>query len=471
LAVTGITDYPYFDGVLLLSMKKTIWTIWIILTLALLGFYLYKILFAVEKGELLIGETTYGHYQIEMACAACHTDDFGGKEVLQDACMNCHEAELKEARDSHPKKKFTDPRNADLLEILDARYCMSCHTEHQKEQTRAMGVTLPDDYCFHCHSEVGDERASHQDLEFNSCASAGCHNFHDNRALYEDFLVEKSGGEWVKPIPHPYQGLATDAGMASLKDLAVLAEANHAAKRAQPTKDYQSLSFEDKAEVHIDITESWQHSSHANADVNCAACHTAEGQSWIPKPGVEQCQTCHAAETETFLQGKHGMRLAQDMPALDPQLSDLDFLSTAKAHNGCVSCHKPHDTDVQFSRTEACLNCHSDQHSLAFEDSPHGQLQLKADAGEIDQNAVVSCATCHLPRIEKGKDEIFVNHNQNDVLRPNEKMIRPVCLQCHSLDFSIDALADKALIENNFSGKPSVHIPSIDWALKRVEKK
>jgi hypothetical protein len=50
-------------------------------------------------------------------------------------------------------------------------------------------------------------------------------------------------------------------------------------------------------------------------------------------------------------------------------------------------------------------------------------------------------------------------------------MIRPVCLQCHSLDFSIDALADKALIENNFSGKPSVHIPSIDWALKRVEKK
>jgi hypothetical protein len=76
-----------------------------------------------------------------------------------------------------------------------------------------------------------------------------------------------------------------------------------------------------------------------------------------------------------------------------------------------------------------------------------------------------------LPRIEKGKDEIFVNHNQNDVLRPNEKMIRPVCLQCHSLDFSIDALADKALIENNFSGKPSVHIPSIDWALKRVEKK
>jgi hypothetical protein len=64
-----------------------------------------------------------------------------------------------------------------------------------------------------------------------------------------------------------------------------------------------------------------------------------------------------------------------------------------------------------------------------------------------------------------------VNHNQNDTLRPNEKMIRPVCMACHNLEFSIDALADKALIENNFSGQPSEHIPSIDWSLKRVKKK
>jgi hypothetical protein len=453
-------------------LKKYVWTIWIILTLALLGFYGYKILFAVDKGELLIGEPTHGHFQIEMACAACHTDPFGGKEILQEACLNCHKEELDAAHDSHPKKKFTDPRNADLLQILDARYCISCHTEHQKEQTREMGVTLPDDYCFHCHSEVGEDRPSHQDLEFNSCASAGCHNFHDNRAIYEDFLVDNAGGEWVKPqAPHPLNSLATEEGQASLKHFAIIAEANYAHKTAQPRESYQSLSFEDKAKVHTDITETWQHTPHANAEVNCAACHTAEGQSWIPKPGVEQCKTCHEVETETFLQGKHGMRLAQDLPALEPQMSDLDFLSTAKAHNGCVSCHKPHEIDVAFSGTEACLNCHSDPHSLAFKDSPHGQLQLKADAGDIDQNAVVSCATCHLPRQEKGKDKVFVNHNQNDTLRPNEKMIRPVCMACHNLEFSIDALADKALIENNFSGQPSEHIPSIDWSLKRVKKK
>jgi hypothetical protein len=68
-----------------------------------------------------------------------------------------------------------------------------------------------------------------------------------------------------------------------------------------------------------------------------------------------------------------------------------------------------------------------------------------------------------------GSKRVTVQHNQNWNLRPNEKMIRPVCMQCHSLSFSIDALADKALIENNFTGQPSVHIESIDWAVKREQ--
>jgi hypothetical protein len=43
-------------------------------------------------------------------------------------------------------------------------------------------------------------------------------------------------------------------------------------------------------------------------------------------------------------------------------------------------------------------------------------------------------------------------------------MIRPVCMNCHGLGFSIDALADPALINNNFSGQPSIHIESMDMA-------
>ena len=54
-----------------------------------------------------------------------------------------------------------------------------------------MGVTLPKDYCFICHHDVADDRPSHKGLAFTTCASAGCHRFHDNRALYQDFLVKR----------------------------------------------------------------------------------------------------------------------------------------------------------------------------------------------------------------------------------------------------------------------------------------
>lgn len=75
-----------------------------------------------------------------------------------------------------------------------------------------------------------------------------------------------------------------------------------------------------------------------------------------------------------------------------------------------------------------------------------------------------------MPRVEDPDSyEIYVTHNQNAYLRPNEKMIRPVCMECHGLGFAIDALADPALVAKNFNGQPGVHIDSIDWALRRVE--
>jgi len=171
----------------------------------------------------------------------------------------------------------------------------------------------------------------------------------------------------------------------------------------------------------------------------------------------------------------------------------LDIQKGATAHNGCNNCHKPHKFDREFAAVEACLTCHIDEHSLAFKSSPHSQIQQAL--GGLDTSAkrtsspIVTCASCHMPSIQKVngvKNSIsgtvladnklsnthqedlvmHVDHNQNNNLRPNEKMIRPVCMQCHSLEFSINSLADPALIKNNFNGQPSVNVPSINWALK-----
>ena len=440
-------------------MKKFIWVFWAILTIALGSYFFQKLFVSDDKDVFLIGETTYGHYQIEMDCASCHTDPFGGPEILQDACVNCHGEELEAAHDSHPKKKFTDPREAYRLKIIDARYCVSCHTEHHKERTLEMGLTLPDDYCYHCHEDIGEERESHKGLAFDSCASSGCHNFHDNRALYEAFLVENAGQPWLKEIAH----IAAADGAAKV--------ASKYIKEAHP--------FNDKQALHPQISTEFHASSHAMTGMTCGGCHADKDspEKWIDKPNVEQCGSCHAQEKASFAQGKHGMRLAlnsSDIPLVTPRESNLEFKNRSlDVQHGCNSCHLSHTFDTTFAKVDACLTCHNDEHSKSFKNSPHGKLWLQTRSDSHQTGSEVSCATCHLPRVEKnfnGIRGLFVDHNQNNNLRPNEKMIRSVCMDCHGLEFSIDALADPNLIRNNFNGKPGIHIESVDWSLEREKR-
>ncbi|MBX2857145.1 MAG: cytochrome c3 family protein [Cellvibrionaceae bacterium] len=416
------------------------------------------IIFAEDKSALLIGKASHGHYQIELACGACHTQAFGGAEAMQNACENCHSAELEASHDSHRKKKFTDPRNADRIEILDARYCVSCHTEHQVEQTRSMGLTLPTDYCYHCHKTIGEERESHAGLTYDSCASAGCHNYHDNRALYEEFLLNNADQAWLhepaKLDPPNAASLSRPATQQSITQ----AEADAAQEKINPK-----------------IMQHWLSSSHALAGINCSGCHAPTKNTWLEKPGLAVCESCHEQEADGFKAGKHGMRLSNKMEshlgAINVEESPLEFKpEAAHRQQGCNACHSAHEFNTQFAASEACLACHNDEHSLAYLNSPHGELWQRELAGEIDAGQGVSCASCHMPRLtekKRGKKITRVQHNQNDNLRPNEKMIRSVCMSCHGLEFAINALASQELIKNNFSGKPERHIESIDWAKKR----
>lgn len=442
--------------------KYWLWILWLIFIVALGSYFSVKLFVTEDKSDFLIGEATYGHYQIEMACSTCHTDAFGGKEVLQDACVQCHAADLDAAHDSHPKKKFTDPRNADRIAVLDARYCISCHTEHQQEQTRAMGVTLPDDYCYHCHVDIAEERESHKDLTFDSCASAGCHNFHDNRALYEAFLVENADQAWLLEIASLPPPNATRLSMQENIRSLTLAEKNNPPNHADTNAEQE-----------------WAQSSHAAAGVNCMDCHsTKNDNTWIAKPNIDQCQTCHENEALTFTEGKHGMRLAKNLgmslQAISPADSHMSFRDEAlQKHQSCTACHSAHTFDREFAAVEACLACHNDEHSLAFNASAHAEMWQTAVTDNADTSQLVSCASCHMPRILSGKSDalvVRVNHNQNFNLRPNEKMIRSVYMHCHGLSFAINSLADDKLVRSNFNGKPTVKIPSIEWALRREKE-
>ncbi len=441
-------------------MKKnlTLFLLWLILSLSL-GGYLANGLWGQESADTIYlpDGSSHGHYQIELACNTCHVEGFAGEEAMQQACTECHAAELKQADDSHPAKKFKDPRNADRIAILDARYCITCHVEHVPDQTRTMGVTLADDFCLLCHREVGVERPSHKDLPFDGCSAAGCHNYHDNRALYEDFLVKHADDE-------------------PLKESALLPARNYQVVYLQQGKTFSPpLSAEERDSPatinNRKLIVAWSQSTHAEAGVNCSDCHqSGDHNSWQQYPAISVCKECHQGEIAGFNAGRHGMRLAQNLDAMTPENARLAM--NPQAHNNtlnCNSCHDVHSVNTQAATVDACLTCHDDQHSKAYKQSRHFQLWQAEQRGQGTEGSGVSCASCHLPRIEVDR-QIRVQHNQNDNLRPNEKMIRSVCMHCHGLAFSIDALADQKLIQHNFNGEPGQHIESIDWAIRRINK-
>ena len=208
----------------------------------------------------------------------------------------------------------------------------------------------------------------------------------------------------------------------------------------------------------------WAGSGHAAAGVNCAACHAPEVASGAPLGEIEAgwsdaapltvCRDCHKQEAKTFALGRHGMRqhpeIARPRDAADTVLdavlpeSVADWLSdephpslmtvaearvpmrddAAHLSLDCGTCHQPHPVDVERAAVEACMSCHDDPHTVAYVGSPHHGLWRAEIAGDAEPGSGVSCATCHMFKVER-RGAIFTSHNQSDGLRPSEKMIRP----------------------------------------------
>lgn len=443
------------------------WILWVA-AVGVFGLYLTTVLSGKNASLVMPGDSTHGHYQIELACDACHTKGTG---VDQQSCLRCHAEELKRVDDSHPIVKFKDPRNADRLEFIDARRCVSCHREHQPEQTGTMGLSLPEDYCFFCHQEIGEQRPTHANLGYETCATAGCHNYHDNSSLYEKFLVTHLDEPDFRA--HPVVPGRGEIGGGNRGVDGVLRERIEMERADMP----------EGTEFTRELLQGWRDTAHAEAGINCTACHNRADEAtgsvgWVDRPDHTSCGACHAEEVKGFLESRHGMRLANGFSPMTPGMARLP-MHGGSAHRelSCVSCHASHRFDTRRAAVQACAGCHDDEHTRAYFGSPHYQTWLSEQRGSAGAGTGVSCATCHLPRVERvefGETRTVVDHNQNNSLRPNEKMIRSACMHCHGLQFSINALADPALIHRNFSGRPARFVKSLEMAREerlRAERK
>ncbi len=217
----------------------------------------------------------------------------------------------------------------------------------------------------------------------------------------------------------------------------------------------------------------WSTSAHALADVNCSSCHqTEDTQTFVAVPDHESCRSCHESETETFLLGKHGIRLLEGESPLTPALARLPM--KAAAHNkvmNCNACHDVHAVNTMTAAVDACLTCHNDTHSLNYADSPHGlQFAETVDLPRPGSDSV-SCATCHLPRYQEGRQEdapVWVNHNNTYTLKPRDRLVKDVCMNCHGMEFSYSSIFDDELVEANFAHPPTIELETLEMARVRA---
>lgn len=178
-----------------------------------------------------LGPMNVGHE--DLSCVTCHSEaegnimqqlssnvqflfrmrksatDFGTSDVVNKNCIECHNR----PNDRHPTSRFSEPKFAEAITVIDARECSTCHQEHNDTRT-----VLPDgNYCINCHSEleVIDDPIDvpHEDLiaagNWESCMQ--CHDFHGNHIyevpeLMKDTIPLMRVMEYLRGGEDPYLG-------------------------------------------------------------------------------------------------------------------------------------------------------------------------------------------------------------------------------------------------------------------------
>ena len=220
-----------------------------------------------------------------------------------------------------------------------------------------------------------------------------------------------------------------------------------------------------------EINNLWRSSAHALAEVNCSSCHQDETtKKFISQPSHESCRSCHENAVDTFLLGKHGIRTLEGLSPLTPALAHIPMKESAMDKQmNCNTCHDVHSVNTYRAATDSCLTCHNDTHSLNYQNSKHAQIF--ADAGSLPRpnEESVTCATCHLPR-QVINNTTLVNHNNTYTLLPRDRMVKEVCMHCHSVEYAFDSIFDDELVEANFARPPTLKLETFEL-VRALEKK
>ena len=208
----------------------------------------------------------------------------------------------------------------------------------------------------------------------------------------------------------------------------------------------------------------WRTSPHAHNGVSCNDCHTSHYN--VP-PGTPPTQLAHndtqsREQFVAFLQEQ----LPVDMVALREESKNLGALTphvcyrchanmAQQEHFGhphqiggsagfdCTTCHNPHGKVRPETRSELCLQCHTNAPTMAWHSSIHSL-------------AGVGCVDCHNPH-PNPTVQPFVNIDHTNIRRPKRlpmSVDEPgVCYKCHADIYAKTSMPSHHPIKEGVAGK------------------
>ncbi len=212
-----------------------------------------------------------------------------------------------------------------------------------------------------------------------------------------------------------------------------LAAAAPPSQEGDPTPQ-PGMDVEQCQTCHLDISNSWQHSTHAHAyddpffqerwnalgqEGNCLLCHTTNYQATSGEFSAEgvSCEACHGKVDPNHPEVPAPIRddAAYCGTCHTTTLGEWRLTGHASAEVGCTDCHDAHSQQAKFADPdEMCVNCHKDSMGPYLED-----IHISRGIGCVDCHALV------IPPEEPPEDGI-VPTGHSFTITP------ATCVACHT---------------------------------------
>jgi len=272
----------------------------------------------------------------------------------------------------------------------------------------------------------------------------------------------------------------------------LLADEKPAKKPAPKISQEAQACLECHSSTTPGIVDQWQHSAHAEASVDCFACHRAnEGDpatfdhyghkiAVIVTPNY--CVRCHKEEVAQFEKSRHA-HAAQFIGSLDNRLGEIVEGGPA-AMNGCRQCH---GSEVKYTGNghfdpatwpNSGMGRQNPDGSLGSCAACHGRHSFSAAQARMPEN----CGKCHMgpdhPQIEiynESKHGIQYRANLEKMNLGSRHWVvgkdysaAPTCATCHMSATSTQAVTHDVGDRISFTLRPTISIKLENWEKRRA---